>query len=139
MILCGNFDLKKLPIRLPTFYEECLNCFAKCSAANYHCIQTSPIDESISNIILWNNKLICVDGKSFYFKTLQEKGILRLGDLLDQNNDFFIKSKLRELNTSPLDAFRLMSMIDDLPLEWREKLKTSARGICDEPFVIQNQ
>ena len=102
MILCCNFDIKKLPIRLI--------CFAKCSAANYdHTV------ESVSNIILWNNKLICIDGKSFYFKTLQEKGILRLGDLLDENNDSIVKSKLRELNISPLEAFRLMSVIDAIP------------------------
>ena len=70
---------------------------------------------------------------------LQEKGILRLGDLLDLHNDIIIKSKLRELNISPLEAFRLMSVIDAIPLEWREKLKTSACGICNEPFVIQDQ
>ena len=55
----------------------------------------------------------------FYFKMLQGKGILRLGDLLDENNDLIIEStrKLRELNISPLDAFRLMSVINALPLE----------------------
>ena len=74
-----------------------------------------------------------------HFKTLQEKGILRLGDLLDENNDFIIKSKLRELNISPLEAFRLMSVIDAPPLEWRGKLKTSACGIWNEAFVIQDQ
>ena len=31
-ILCCNFDLKKFPIKLPTFYEECLKSFAKCFA-----------------------------------------------------------------------------------------------------------
>ena len=139
MLLCCNFDIKKLPIRLPTFYEECLNCFAKCSAANYDSIQIPHTVEAVSNIILWNNKLICIDGKSFYFKTLQEKGILRLGDLLDESNDFIIKSKLRELNISPLEAFRLMSVIDALPLEWRGKLKSSACGIYNESFVIQDQ
>ena len=137
LILCCNFDIKKLPIRLPTFYEECLNCFAKCSAANYDSIQIPQTVEPVSNIILWNNKLICIDGKSFYFKTLQ--GILRLGDLLDENNDFIIKSNLRELNISPLVAFRLMSVIDALPLEWRGKLKSSACGICNETFVKQDQ
>ena len=70
---------------------------------------------------------------------MQEKGILKLGDLLDENNDFIIKSKLRELNISPLEAFRLMSVIDALPLEWRGKLKPSACGICNETFVIQDQ
>ena len=71
------------------------------------------------------------------FKVWCEWGI-RLGDLLDENNDFIIKSKLRELNISPLEAFSLMSVIDALPLKWREKLKTSACGICNEPFVIQD-
>ena len=132
LILCCNFDIKKLPIRLPTFYKVAnilLNCFAECSAANYDSIQISHTVESFSNIILWNNKLICIDGKSFYFKTLQEKGVLQLGDLLDKNNDFIINSKLRELNISPLESFRLMSVIDALPLERREKRKTSACAV----------
>ena len=68
---------------------------------------------------------------------MQEKGILKLGDLLDENNDFIIKSKLRDLNISPLEAFRLM--IDAPPLEWRGKLKPSACGICNENYVILDQ
>ena len=27
-ILCCDFDLKKLPVKLPAFYEECLKSFA---------------------------------------------------------------------------------------------------------------
>ena len=34
LVLCCDFDLKKLTIKLPTFYEECLKSFAKCSAVN---------------------------------------------------------------------------------------------------------
>ena len=97
LILCCHFDIKKLPIRLPTFHEDCLNYFA-----NDDSIPIPHTVESVSNIILWNNKLICNDGKSFYFKTLQEKSILTLGDLPDENNDFIIKSKLRTVNTSPM-------------------------------------
>ena len=33
-ILCCNFDLKKLPVKLLKFYEECLSCFMQCSVAN---------------------------------------------------------------------------------------------------------
>ena len=68
-------------------------------------VKTIFYHEQVSNI-LWNNKLLSV-----YFKILQEKGILGLGDLLG---------------------------IDALPLEWHEKL-TSARGICNEPFDIMDQ
>ena len=41
---------------------------------------TDDINE-ILQIILWNNKLIRVDGKPVYYKTLAEKGILRIGNL----------------------------------------------------------
>ena len=42
-----------------------------------------------------------------YFRNLAEKGILRMGDLISDNNQFIVKSnhKLRELNISPLDFF----------------------------------
>ena len=33
LVLCCNFELQKLPITLPKFYEERLKSFAKCSAA----------------------------------------------------------------------------------------------------------
>ena len=52
-ILRCNYDVKKLPIKLPKFYEESLKCFAKCSAAvqeksnrpfatNSHMVQNPP-------------------------------------------------------------------------------------------------
>ena len=34
LVLCCDFDLKKLTIKLPAFYEECLKSFAKYSAVN---------------------------------------------------------------------------------------------------------
>ena len=44
--------------------------------------------------------------------------------------------RLRELNISPLDAFRLLTLISDaLPLEWWEGLK-AIHYVEDEPFNI---
>lgn len=56
------------------------------------------------------------------FKDLKEKGILRMGFLIFVNNELIDKSNYtsRELNISPLDIFRLLSVIDALPVEWRE-------------------
>ena len=63
-----------------------------------------------------------------------------MGDLISDNNELIVKSnyKLRELNISPLDIFRLISVIDALPAEWRESLTTSA-SIVDEPFNLHNE
>ena len=63
-----------------------------------------------------------------------------MGDLISDRNEFIVKSnyKLRELNISPLDIFRLISVIDVLPFEWRESLNTFV-STADEPFNLQNE
>ena len=79
----------------------------------------------LAKIVLWNNKFNYIRGKSVYFKKLAEKGIIRIGDLISDNNELIVKNnrRLRELNISPLDAFRLLTLIDALPLECRKGLK----------------
>jgi len=81
-----------------------------------------------------------IGGKSVYFRNFAEKGILRMGHLISDNNEFIVKSnyKLRELNISPLEIFRLISVIDALPAEWRESTNTFA-STADEPFNLHNE
>ena len=62
---------------------------------------------------------------------------LRIGDLISEDNKL-ITSKLRELNVSPLDAFRLTCVIEALPIECRIFLKTCNYSVR-EPFNLQNQ
>ena len=75
-------------------------------------------EERIFDIYLF----ICIGDKSV--RNLAEKGILRVGDLISNKNELIIKSELIVLNLSPLDPFRLVSLIDALPTQWRESLKT---------------
>ena len=59
--------------------------FAECSVAKQGSIQnTTNVD--LLKIILWNNKAICVDGKSVYYNKLANKGIFRIGDLISKDN-----------------------------------------------------
>ena len=67
LILCCDFDLKKLPVKLPAFYEECFKSFAKCSAANHTSVQDKK-REDLSKAIVWNNKFICIGDKSVYLQ-----------------------------------------------------------------------
>ena len=101
------------------FYEECLKYFAECCVTKQGSLQ-NPTNPDLSKIILWNNKAICVDGKSvFYTNRLANIGILRIGDLIYEDNKL-LTNHLRELNISPfIDAFRLACVIDALPTEWR--------------------
>ena len=70
----------------------------------------------IARIVLWNNKFVCINGKTVYNNRLVNKGIIRIGDLIAENNELITKCKLRELNVSPLDAFQLASVMDALPV-----------------------
>ena len=124
LVLCCDFDLKKLTIKLPAFYEECLRFFAKCSAVNNLNIQDLN-GEDLSKVILLNNKFICVGDKSVYLRNLAEKGIFRVGDLISNKHELIIKNELRVLNLSPLDAFRLVTLIDALPTQIKLTLKWS--------------
>jgi len=91
IVSCCNFDLKKLPIRLPTFFEECLKRFATYSAAN-HASMHDLSREDFSKFILWNNRFICVGGKSVDFRNLAVKVILRMGYLISYNNELIMKN-----------------------------------------------
>ena len=58
-ILGWNFDVKKRPIKLPGFYEECLKDFLQCSIANKVSLgNINAVD--ISKIILWNSVFIVI-------------------------------------------------------------------------------
>ena len=55
LILCCNYDLKRFPIKIPPFYEDCLRSFAKCSVANNQCEEIIEDMNETLQIIIWNN------------------------------------------------------------------------------------
>ena len=91
----------------------------RCSAAN----KVTSLDNINAKIILWNNCYTLIGGKTVFNKRLVDKGIVRIGNLIAENNEI-ITSKLRGLNLCPLDAFQLFSVIDALPKDWRHALKS---------------
>ena len=78
-IVCCDFDVKILLVKLPDFYKECLKYFAECSAARQDSGDLS--------------KTICINGKSVYNHSLADKGILRLEDQISENNKVITKRK----------------------------------------------
>ena len=72
-----------------------------------------------------------------YYNKLANKGIFRIGDLISKDNKL-LTNHLRELNISPLYAFRLTCVIEALPTEWRTILKRCNYSVI-EPFNLQSQ
>ena len=61
-----------------------------------------------------------------------------MGDLISNKNELIIKIELRLLRLSPLDSFRLVFLIDALPTQWRELLKTCI-STGDTPFNLRDK
>ena len=113
-ISCHNFDIKKLPINLPKYYRECFEWFLHCSAATgNNALGLS--NEQISNTVLWNNKFICVKNKSVFNQSLVSKGIVTIGHLVTEKNQFIFQCNQSQVNFSPKDIFDLMSLVDAIP------------------------
>ena len=83
-----------------------------------------------NGVLITDPKKILQEIQNFYSKLL--------GDLISNKQELIIKRELRVLNLSLLDAFRLVSLIDALPTQWRESLKTC---ICtgDTPFNLRDE
>jgi len=80
-----KFDYRTLSITLPTFYRECLQAWS--SMNNYD----SSSYEGIMNQIIWNNKYILSEGKSFFHSVFYNRGILKVGDQWFLGTVFFLK------------------------------------------------
>ena len=137
LVLACAFDIKKLPIKLPRFYEECLKIFSEFSVTRESNVQIENND--LGNIVIWNNKNICVNGKSTFHFALFNEGIVTLDDLLTNRNDLIVKQNLNESVLTPLEIFYLMRIIDALPVQWRALLTRSRQKNAGKDFILKDR
>ena len=89
--------------------------------------------------MIWNNKYICIDGKSVFNPRLAGKGIFSVGDLITESNQLNTKCNLvRQWELSPKDFFDLISLIDAIPAPWRRSLKSYGYS-NKQMFVLDDQ
>ena len=93
--------------------------------------------ETLSKVIIWNNKHICVDDKSVYNRRLVDKGIISLGDLALGKNGLATWLDFWKLDISLLDAFQLIALCDALPTKYRQSLQIY-QYVNPEPFDSRN-
>ena len=123
LILRCAFDLKKLCIKLPKYYEDCFRSFAEFSVANTLTEQASC--QEIHSTVIWNNMFICIQGKSVFCEKLFEKGIIILEDLTSEGNGVITGFQIMaSASFTPKKKFQLMAIIDAILTEWRHHLKT---------------
>ena len=76
--------------------------------------------------------------KPVFYKILAEKGLFRIGDLISENNELITKCNSRERNFTPLDQFKIISLPNALPSQWRDSLNRSLYSV-KKAFNLQEQ
>ena len=103
LVLGCRFDIKKLPIKLPKFKDKCFQIFVEHS--NILQQQPSVFNNTIAGSIFWNNKHICADKKSGFHRSLFEKGIITLEDLVSESNDLIVMQFSSNSHFTPTEVF----------------------------------
>ena len=105
LLLSCNFNVKKkLPVTLPKFYVECLQNFSEHSASVREEILNLS-NSSRSSIVIWNNRHILIDGKSVFYQSLFDKGIITLENLVTDTNVLLIKQNPKGYLSHLLNGF----------------------------------
>ena len=80
--------------------------------------------QEIHNTVIWNNKFICIQGKSAFCEALFKKGIITLEDLTTDGNDVITGLQIMaSASFTPKEKFQLMAIIDAIPTQWRNHFK----------------
>ena len=102
------------------------------------CIDEIIENNDLGNIVIWNNKNICVNKKSTFHFALFNTGIVTLDDLLTNRNDLIVKQNLNESGLTPLEIFYLMRIIDALPVQWHALLMRSRQKNAGKEFILKD-
>ena len=90
--------------------------------------------------MIWNNKFICIQGRSILYEELFRKGIITLGDLTTKENAVFTGFQI--ITSSLLiskETFQVMVIMDALPAQWRHHLKTCSNFSKNSTFSSNAQ
>ena len=77
--------------------------------------------------VIWNNKDITVEQRLIFKKGLFYKGIITIVDLLSDAGIFLKGVKVLNANLSPIEYFSLISIVDAIPLEWRQMIRQNTQ------------
>ena len=75
------------------------------------------------NEIIWKNRFICIDKRSVHKRNLVNLGIIKVGDLITDNNLFLHEDPC--VTTSPEQRFFIMGVAQSLPSDWKTIVRSS--------------
>ena len=116
----SNFDYSKIPKKLPKYYKNCFEAFAKF---------VNKVPASKQELLIqpiWNNVNIKQEKQSFYFRELDQVGIKSIRDIWSKNTKKFkCLSSFVDPKSSAYVKYFLswVSIIKSIPIAWTLLLK----------------
>ena len=102
LILHCNFDTVKLKTQFPKYYKDCFDTWSGLNSR-------MPVTfNDVMSEIIWNNRFICIDKMSVYRSDLVNLGIMKVGDLITDNNFFLHEDP--SVQISPEQRFLLWEL-----------------------------
>ena len=117
-----DYDVSLLDIsKLPAFYIDVLEAWAELQR-----LKASNKTGSLKDIILWNNRNITVEGNSVYWKSWHTAGVLKIKNLLNENNKFLTYEQFSQKFSLKTPFTHFCRLLSAIPREWRRSLEASA-------------
>ena len=111
-----SFDPDKLPDTIPYFYRQvlCAWFYLKKDPKNISDIQRE---------VIWWNKHILINNREIFCKSLSERGINYINDLIGIDGQLIKYVALPDNIKDIISNFDYMSILDAIPASWRQQLR----------------
>ena len=120
---------KKLDKSVSLFYLEMLDYFKE--------LRQVPVkkDSYESDLILWNNQHITIEGKSLFWKRWAENGIYYIQDILNENGKFLTFEEFNQKCNMSVNFLNFFQILASIPPNLKSKAASSLRP---KNFVLDN-
>ena len=129
LLLQSRHSIKLLSLdNLPSFYTKMLQFWQEIRNN-----ERTEIDATnIVKEVIWNNRRIQINQKTVFFEKWYTKGILKIGDVIDENNNFLSFESLKRKYAIDINFVNYYGIISAIPRQWKQALKQTRNETCNQ-------
>ena len=117
LIKC-QYDIRMLSLdNLPNFYHTLLAYLQDLNA-----ITMADVD-NVPDKIIWINQNLVINGKTIFYSSWFNKGIINIRSLMTENNQFLSLPELRQKFSLEIPFTLFYVLLSAIPKEWKSSLK----------------
>ena len=130
LIFRCNYKVDRLPVKLPSYYREMLQCWSEVNPCSHF-----PIVQQI----IWNNSDILVNNKSVFINFFYQRGILYISDMFNEYNTLKSWDDLSRIGCTASLYLRWQGLLHALPHLWKGQSSEMVRPELPICFINENK